>query len=143
MTTDTTPKEFVKRYLQAFNDRDWDALREHLAPDAVEHGIHTELHGPDEIVEFLRSHFETFPDYAGTMEAILADDDTVAVRYTATGTLSEAYRDAEPTPNPVEWTGMAMYHIEDDTIAEIWLEEDRLGMLEQVEAAEAPAHLRI
>ncbi|PSQ83467.1 MAG: DUF4440 domain-containing protein, partial [Bacteroidetes bacterium QS_1_65_9] len=43
----------------------------------------------------------------------------------------------------VEWTGMAMYRIADDRIAEVWLEEDRLALLEQLEAVDPPAHLRI
>jgi hypothetical protein len=38
---------------------------------------------------------------------------------------------------------MAMYRIEDEQIAEIWLEEDRLGLLEQLDVAHPPAHLRI
>ena len=38
---------------------------------------------------------------------------------------------------------MAMYRIEDGQIAEIRLEEDRLGLLEGLEAVDPPAHLRI
>ena len=72
-----------------------------------------------------------------------ADGDTVAVRYTVGGTHSGEYRDVEPTQQRVEWTGMAMYRVEDGNIAEIWIEEDRLGLLEQLEVVEPPAHLRI
>lgn len=43
----------------------------------------------------------------------------------------------------MEWTGMAMYRIEDDRIAEIWIEENRLDLLEQLELADPPAHFRI
>jgi hypothetical protein len=38
---------------------------------------------------------------------------------------------------------MAMYRIEDGEIAEVWLEEDRLSLLEQLEAIDPPAHLRL
>jgi hypothetical protein len=38
---------------------------------------------------------------------------------------------------------MAIYRVEDDEIVEMWLEEDRLGLLEQLEAVDPPAHLRI
>lgn len=140
---ETAPLDIVDRYLKAFNDRDEDALTELLADDVVEHGIHKELHGPDEILEFLDAHFETFPDYAGETEAMIAERDTVAVRYTVRGTHTSEYRDVEPTGHTVEWTGMAMYRIENDRIAEIWLEEDRLGLLEQLEVVDPPAHLRI
>lgn len=140
---ETTPLDIVERYLNAFNERDEDALTELLADDVVEHGIHKELRGPAEILEFLEAHFETFPDYTGETEAMIAQGDTVAVRYTVRGTHTGEYRDIEPTGHTVEWTGMAMYRIENDHIAEIWLEEDRIGLLEQLEVVDPPAHLRI
>ncbi|WP_152039359.1 ester cyclase [Salinigranum salinum] len=143
MTTPAEHKDLVRRYLNAFNDRDHETLAELLAEDVVEHGVHDELHGVDEIVDFLQAHFEVFPDYSGTTEAMVAEGDTVAVRYRVSGTHSEEYRDVDPTGHTVEWTGMAMYRIEDGRIAEIWLEENRLGLLEQLEAVDPPAHLRI
>jgi steroid delta-isomerase-like uncharacterized protein len=143
MTTTTEKRELVRDYLNAFNERDWDRLSDLLAEDVVEHGIHEELRGPEEITDFLKSHFDTFPDYAGTTEAMIAAEDTVAVRYTATGTHRGEYENVDPTGHQVEWTGMVMYRIEDDRIAEIWLEEDRLGLLEQLEAVDPPGHLRL
>jgi len=137
------PTETVRDYLRAFNDRDEQRLRDLLAEDAVEHGVHDELHGYEEIVGFLDSYFETFPDYEGTTEGMLADGDRVAVRYTARGTQRDQYRDVEPTAQTVEWTGMAIYRVSDGEIAEIWLEEDRLSLLEQLEAVDPPAHLRL
>jgi len=136
-------KGVVRRYLDAFNDRDWETLAELLDEDVVEHGIHEELHGPDAVVEYLREHFRMFPDYTGETEAVVAEGDTVAVRYSVSGTHSGEYRDVEASGLTADWTGMAMYRVEDDRIAEVWLEEDRLGLLEQLEAVEPPAHLRL
>jgi steroid delta-isomerase-like uncharacterized protein len=143
MTVASTNTELVRRYLRAFNDRDHDTIRSLLADDVVEHGVHDELRGHDEIVDFLESHFEAFPDYGGETEAVVADGDHVVVRYTAGGTHADEYHDVDATGQTVEWTGMAMYRIEDDQIAEVWLEEDRLGLLEQLEEYDPPAHLRI
>ena len=143
MSTTETNTELVRRYLNAFNERDEDALSELLAEDVVEHGAQEELHGHEEILAYLDAHFETFPDYSGTTDAVIAEDDTVAVRYTVRGTHTGKYRDIEPTGHTAEWTGMATYRIDDDEIAEIWLEEDRLGLLEQLEVVDPPAHLRI
>jgi len=142
-TSDTQNKTLVRQYLEAFNDRDRDRLANLLAADVVEHGIHDELHGVDEILAFLDRHFETFPDYAGETEAMVADGDLVVVRYSVSGSHEGRHLDVEPTGNTAEWTGMAMYRIEDDEIAEIWLEENRLDLLEQLEVVEPPAHLRI
>ncbi|MDY6819080.1 MAG: ester cyclase [Halobacteriales archaeon] len=137
-------KELVRRYLNAFNDQDHDTLSDVLAADVVEHGVHQELHGVDDILDYLDAHFETFPDYSGTTDAIIAEDDLVTVRYTVSGTHTGEYQDIEPTGHNTQWTGIAMYRIEDDQIAEIWIEEDRLGLLEQLDAVEPkPAHFRV
>lgn len=142
-TNEQTNADTVRRYLHAFNERDLETLADILADDVVEHGIHQDLHGPDEVIEFLESHFDRFPDYRGTTDAMVTEDDTVAVRYSAAGTHKGEYREVEPTGHEVEWTGMAMYRLEDDEIAEVWVEENRLGLLEQLEAVDPPAHLRI
>ena len=136
-------EDLVRRYLAAFNEREWETLSGLLADDAVEHGVHETLQGPDEIVSFLQRYFETFPDYTGTTESVVTDDGAVVVRYSASGTHSEAYESVEPTGHTVEWTGIAMYRIDDDRIAEVWVEEDRLGVLEQLEMVDPPAHLRL
>jgi steroid delta-isomerase-like uncharacterized protein len=142
-TTAETETDIVRQYLHAFNERDRETLSDLLAEDVVEHGIHAELHGIDEILDFLGRHFEAFPDYSGETEATVAEDDTIAVRYSVSGTHEGEYRDVEPTRHTVEWTGMAIYRVEDDEIVEMWLEEDRLGLLEQLEALDPPVHLRI
>lgn len=143
-STEDEHKALVRAYLDAFNDRDHGTMGDLLADDVVEHGAHEELHGFDEIVEFLDAYFDTFPDYAGTAEAVIAEDDLVTVRYSVNGTHTGEYRDVEPTGHKANWTGIAMYRIEDDEIAEIWVEEDRLGMLEQLEAVgPQKAHFRI
>lgn len=135
--------ELVRQYLDAFNRRDREAMTDVLADDVVEHGPHETLRGVDEILEFLDVHFEAFPDYSGQTDHVVAQDDKVVVRYTVGGTHSGTYQGIEPTGHTVEWTGLVMYRIEDDEIAEIWLEADRLGLLEQLEAFDPPAHLRV
>jgi len=117
-TTETSNADTVRQYLRAFNERDLETLDDILADDVVEHSIHETLHGPEDVIEFLESHFQRFPDYSGTTHAMVAEGDTVAVRYSASGTHKGEYHDVEPTGHEVEWTGMAMYRLEDDEIAE-------------------------
>lgn len=139
------PKAVVRTYLEAFNDRDRETMADILADGVIEHGVHEVLHGYEDIVGFLEAHFEAFPDYTGTTHAMTAEDDLVTVRYSASGTHTGSYKDVEPTGLEATWTGLAMYRVEDDEVAEIWLEEDRLGLLEQLELVDStePAHLRL
>jgi hypothetical protein len=70
-------KALVREYLKAFNQRDRETMSDLMADDVVEHGIRDELNGIDRILEFLDAHFNTFPDYMGTTEAIIAEGDMV------------------------------------------------------------------
>lgn len=142
-TTEEENKDLVRDYLRAFNEQDRDTLSELLAEGVVEHGSHEKRRDFGEIIEYLNALFETFPDYSGSTDEMVAEENLVVVRYTAHGTHEGEYEDIEPTGNTVEWTGMGMYRIEDDKIAEIWLEEDRSGLLEQLKVTSPPAHLRI
>ncbi|MFB6361741.1 MAG: ester cyclase [Halobacteriales archaeon] len=140
--TESDNEALVQQYLSAFNDFDFDAMSEFLAEDVVEHGAHEELEGIEEIIDFLERYTEVFPDYSGTAEAVIAEDNLITVRFTASGTHTGEYRDIEPTGHACEWTGIAIYRIEDNEIAEVWLEEDRLELLETLEAVqpEVPHH---
>jgi len=143
MAREDENKDIIRRYLNAFNERNRETLAELLAEDIVEHGVHEELHGPDKIIEYLDAHFRTFPDYSGEAGHVVAEGDIVSVQYTVEGTHTGEYQDVEPTGHTVEWTGLAMYRVEDGRITEIWIEEDRLGLLQQLEMVDPPGHLRI
>lgn len=135
----------VQAYLSAFNDRDTSRLSSYLDDDVVEHGVHGTVHGIDTVVDRLERHHTVFPDYTGTLFEIIADDDLVSIRYGANGTHTGVYQEIEPTGLKASWTGMAMYRVSDGKITEIWLEEDRLGLLEQLKLVDEtePANLRI
>lgn len=141
--TPTDPVALVNDYLAAFNDRDHETLHELLAADAVEHGVHEEIEGAEAIVEYLEGHFEAFPDYTGSTEAVVAQDDLVTVRYTARGTHTGEYKGVDPTGHQAEWTGISIYRVGDGEIVEVWVEEDRLGLLEQLELVDRPAHAHL
>lgn len=132
-------EDLVRQYLNAFNDRDRDALSDLLADDVVHHGAPEEITDFDEFVEYLDANFDAFSDYSGTTDDLIAGDEAVTVRYRVRGTHEGEYRGIEPTGEDVEWTGIAIYRIEDDEIAEVWLEEDRLGLLRQLGVVDPPA----
>lgn len=136
-------KELVRRYLDAFNDKDREALSDLVDDDVVEHGTHWEVEGFEEFMTYVEENVDIFADYTGSTETIVAEEDTVVVRYSVSGTHEGEYLGIQPTGREVEWTGIAMYRIDDGEIAEIWIESDQLGLLEQLGLVEPPAHLRL
>ncbi|MFB6227938.1 MAG: ester cyclase [Halobacteriales archaeon] len=136
-------KQLVRRYLDAFNDKDREALSDLVDDDVVEHGTHWEVEGFEEFMTYVEENVDIFADYTGSTETIVAEEDTVVVRYSVSGTHEGEYLGIQPTGREVEWTGIAMYRIDDGEIAEIWIESDQLGLLEQLGLVEPPAHLRL
>lgn len=84
------------------------------------------------VIESLR---RAFPDITYVVEDVLAEGDEVAIRWTWTGTHLGAFRTYAPTGRAITNTGMAIHQLRDGRITRIWMENDRLGFQQQLDAA--------
>lgn len=73
-----------------------------------------------------------------TPDAIIADDESVGVRWTVAGTHEGEFNGIEPTGRTVTYSIMGMFRVADARIAEVWLVADRLGLLQQLGVIEPP-----
>lgn len=67
-----------------------------------------------------------------TVEDLLAEGDKVVDRWTARGTHPGELIGIPPTGKEVTITGMDILRISNGKIAEIWHQEDMLGMMQQL-----------
>lgn len=140
----TTPvsenKRLVRRVEDMVNGQDQDVLRDVFAEDLVVHfhGGREELRGRDEYEAHMSDVYEAFPDLSITIEEVIAEDDTVAARYTGRGTHEGEYEGVAPTGESVNLSGMRMVRVEDGEIAEVWGQRDDLGLLAQLGVVEPP-----
>lgn len=140
-TTDQDTKAVVRRYFEAWNAADLDAIDDIVAPDVVGHNPVEPMDatGPDGEKQLIELYHTAFPDAKLTVEELIAEGDTVAVRYTATGTHEGAFMGIEPTGSTVEIAGFEFVRIEEGVIAETWGLFDAFGLMQQLGAVEAPA----
>ena len=89
-------------------------------------------HGTDGASAWLEEQWTAFPDLSVTDHFTVACADIVAVRWTARGTSRGEYMGVPATAQPVEFTGVSMYRVEDGKIAEIWDTRNTLGILHQL-----------
>jgi predicted ester cyclase len=75
-----------------------------------------------------------FPDLRFEVEIMLAEDEFVVARWTATGTHSGRWGTIEPTGRRGTFSGVNIFRFEDGKVAEIWNHRDDLGLLEQLGA---------
>ena len=88
--------------------------------------------GMDGELEFAGMLQTAFPDVHIVVEDILAEDDRVVVRYSASGTHQGCLGPIPATGKMAKVTGTASYRIDGGKIKEIWLNWDELGLLRQL-----------
>jgi steroid delta-isomerase-like uncharacterized protein len=125
-------KAHVRRGFEAVNQKNLAVFDELLTPDAVFHFASTTMQGLEAYKQFLSVLFTAFPDLQFTIEDMIAEGDTVVVRYTTRGTHQGAFRGIAPTGKLVSGTGMFIDRIVNGKAVEQWFNSDDLGRLQQL-----------
>ena len=144
MTLDEN-KAVARRALEeVWGQGDLSAADEVFASEFVSHQ-HSHPEGPhdisdlDELKAFVREFREAFPDFEDTIEAQIAEDDTVVTRFTSSGTHEGTLMGIEPTNKRVSWMGITIDRIEGGKIVENWVSWDMFGMMQQLGAISPPS----
>lgn len=120
-------------------ERKLELIDEVYAEDTVEHAPYGDTRGRTDLRADFERFLDAFPEFSATVEEIVAEDDTVAMRVTLRGVQDGEFMGMEPAGREFEIQNMVFTRIEDGKIAERWLQPDMLGMLEQLGAIESPA----
>ena len=135
-----TPEEnkgLVYRFVEAiFNRGMLDRLPAFIALNAVEHvSILGEEHGIDGMKEEYALLLMAFPDLHFTVEAMVAEGDMVAWRWTMRGVHKGVYREYPPTKREIALKGVSFERIAGDKITERWANLPECEILRQIGAA--------
>lgn len=138
MTAETN-KHIMERFTSEFlTTGDASLAEELLSPDVVLHFAGQQLRGRDRYLAVVAANGDTFEDLVWTVEDMVADGDTVAVRYTMTGTHRGEFAGVPPTGKAVLAQSMAFYRLAGGQIVEERAQFDMLGIIQQLGAAPAP-----
>lgn len=133
-------KEIVRRFADQFiNEGNYDTAEEFLAEDIHDYTPMGETTGRDAVVATAKKIETAFPDFSITLEEIVADGDTVAVRMIQRGTHEGVFMGIEPTGKSFEIEAMAFARVEDGKIVERRTRPNVLGMLDQLGITELPS----
>src|SRR3954453_6746495 len=87
------------------------------APDGEEHiASQVDAVGPNGVREYFTELFTAFPDLAVTVQTTVAQDDKVAVHWTATATMTGPLGTLEPTGAHVDLEGIDLLRVADGKI---------------------------
>ncbi|HET6320186.1 MAG TPA: ester cyclase [Chloroflexota bacterium] len=128
-------KSIILRWLQAFNERDWATEAAYRAPDYVAYlaGAPGPLDGAG-WDGFMSAFSAGLPDAQISVEAMVAERDLVASRWTITGTHSGTFQGVPATGRQVTMAGIEISRVVDGKIVEHWAQFDVLGVLQQIGA---------
>ena len=85
-----------------------------------------------EMLEFLRSTHEAFPDWRVEIVQILSERETVAIRWQGEVTHLGEFHGIPPTGQKIQVAGINFYRIDGGLVAEEWEQTDSLSMLQQM-----------
>lgn len=121
---------------EVVNQGNLDLIDELVAPNFVDHtpfpGQPPDREGVRQTIKMLR---EAFPDVHVTIEELVAEGDKVVGRQTTRGTHQGEFMGVPPTEKEVTWTGILMFRITDGKIVDQWLEQDVMGLMQQLGVA--------
>lgn len=123
-------KQTVRRIFDDYINRSMpEVLPELVAADYL--GVGGDR-GPAAFSGPLQALLLAVPDVHFTLEDLLAEGDSVAVRWTWSGTNTGAFRGFAPSNKHVEDSGIAIYKLRDGKIVSSTIQTDRLGFLQQI-----------
>jgi steroid delta-isomerase-like uncharacterized protein len=131
--TQATPESVARRYFdEIWNRGDHRAIENLVAPNVIGHVNGTTLHGRETLKERLAALHALYATPRFAIEEILTDRTRVLVRWSFRGTHAGPYRGLAPSGRTIAVTGMNLFRIDDNQIAELWVNADDLGELEQL-----------
>jgi steroid delta-isomerase-like uncharacterized protein len=132
-------KDVNERWIEAFNQRDWEAERACRTDDyrAQMSGAPGPLDN-DGWAGFMGMFTGAFSDARITIDGAVAEGDLVSSRWTITGTHDGPFQGVAATGKPVTIAGVDMSRVVDDRIAEHWAQFDLIGVMVQIGAMPAP-----
>jgi predicted ester cyclase len=124
--------DLAKRFNEYLDEQNFDGLRAISDPDLkiyYESGYPASL---NDLEPFIKSYYQSFPDYTHEIEDIFAADDKAVARIAFSGTHTNEFSGIKPTGIKFRYKGIQIYQFKDNKINNLWIVEDELGMMTQL-----------
>jgi steroid delta-isomerase-like uncharacterized protein len=139
MTQIEQNKATVRDFIDGlFTKGDLGAVDTYLAEDFINHdpplGVSADREGMRAAGAMIRA---ACPDWHSDLHLLVAEDDLVVERFTASGTQRGELMGVAPTGRTVSLPGINIFRLRDGLIVEWWGRLDELGLLRQLGAVPA------
>lgn len=126
-------KTIIRRSIEALNDGNQDAVDELYVADFVCHRFpYPDIDNREGYRQLLGHWHLAFPDAQFTIEEMIVEGNTAAVRQTYSATHTGPLGSISPTDKQITGEGCIVYRLEDGRIVEEWDYWDELGFWQQL-----------
>jgi steroid delta-isomerase-like uncharacterized protein len=128
-------KAIVVAFVDAINAQDWHELERLVSEDFVRHSVAAgapSVCSRADLVMFLRSEYQTFPDAREEILDLFSDGDKVAARHRFRGTQRGSLGAFPATGKVMDSQYIAIYRVHQGRIGEAWAEWDNAAGLKQL-----------
>jgi steroid delta-isomerase-like uncharacterized protein len=126
------------KFAEAVNTGKFDLFKEAVAIENIDHDpARGQVPGPEGYRAFFCGLRAAFPDLSVALETMVADEDSIAIAYTLSGTQQGAFMGVAPTGRKMKVRGVQISKFKDGKMVERWGSSDELGLLQQLGVAAA------
>ena len=126
-------KDIVRRYQEAYNTSNFEALDDVVAADVLTPNMISNMPRGLEGAKLVHQKTLTgMPDYHTAIEDLIAEGDKVVARVRITGTHTGNFYGIPPTGRHIDLSGIYIVRIADGKIVEHWGEENGSEVLRQL-----------
>ncbi|WP_068983045.1 ester cyclase [Lysinibacillus xylanilyticus] len=133
-----TPEQIVKKFFEEVRSgNNPDYATELMAEQVLAHQVISEeeltvLRTPQDYADHVQEMVEAYGDFSLEIQEFMVQENKVYVRWKQVGTHVGKVDGYQPTSLPVIEIASAVYRIEDEKIAEYWIQIDRAGIEKQL-----------
>jgi steroid delta-isomerase-like uncharacterized protein len=126
-------KAVIRRHVEeVFNKGNLSIADEIISPDYIYHGPLGEFKGVEGFKQMVAMARKALPDIHYTIDEMVAEDETVTVRYTMTGTFKGELMGIPPTGKSITQTQAFFYHFKNGKELEALPFSDMLSFYQQL-----------
>jgi steroid delta-isomerase-like uncharacterized protein len=128
-------KSIVRRWIEnGWNRGNVSLIDDLYTSNVVQYDPSTpvEVKGSEALKQYVTAFLTALPDLQFTIEDLVAEGDKVVWRFSSHGTHQGLLMGIPATGRTATVTGMVLFRLENSKIAEVWVNIDTLGMLEQM-----------
>jgi steroid delta-isomerase-like uncharacterized protein len=126
----------LAKFAEAVNTGKFELFKDAVSSENVDHDpASDQVPGPDGYRVYFGGLREAFPDLGVALETLVADEESIAIAYTLSGTQKGSFKGIAPTGRKMKIRGAQIAKFKDGKMVERWGSSDELGMLRQLGVA--------